>query len=319
MISQPTVTGPLSFEFKPPRQPMLWAASVYSAGIVVGLYAWRPPVWWIVGAAALAAAGAYFALRRSGLAWLLGLGTLFFLGALHIQLRSALPRLDTSILPYADHREVQVTAHVRADGRIQRSAPDELRQSLDVESEQILTTDGRIVRVHSGIRVNIYSPWPDQETPEQPNLTSFAPAFYYGDRIRFVTKLKPARNFRNPGAFDYEGYLADRGIAALGSTKIGEIERLPGFVGIRAEYLRTSMHRSVIAKVHQLWPTRRAVLIDAMVIGDEAFIDRDTRADFQRSGTYHILVVSGMNVSILAFVVFWMLRRLRLGKLPRPC
>jgi competence protein ComEC len=35
--------------------------------------------------------------------------------------------------------------------------------------------------------------------------------------------------------------------------------------------------------------------------------------DFQRSGTYHILVVSGMNVSILAFVVFWVMRRLRFG------
>ena len=53
-----------------------------------------------------------------------------------------------------------------------------------------------------------------------------------------------------------------------------------------------------------------------MVIGEEAFIDRDTRVDFQRSGTYHVLVVSGMNVSILAFVVFWTLRRLRLGDIP---
>ena len=38
--------------------------------------------------------------------------------------------------------------------------------------------------------------------------------------------------------------------------------------------------------------------------------------DFQRSGTYHVLVVSGMNVSILAFVVFWTLRRLRAGEIP---
>ena len=36
--------------------------------------------------------------------------------------------------------------------------------------------------------------------------------------------------------------------------------------------------------------------------------------DFQRSGTYHILVVSGMNVGILAFVIFWTMRRLRSGE-----
>src|SRR3974377_1553978 len=129
MMSPPAGTGPKGFEFKSPRQPMLWAAGMYSAGIVTGAYAWRPAAWWVVGAAALMVAGAYFALRRSGLAWLLGLGTLFLVGALHIQLHSALPRLDTSILPYADHREVQVTAHVMAEGRIQREVAGELRQS----------------------------------------------------------------------------------------------------------------------------------------------------------------------------------------------
>src|SRR5947209_14571910 len=76
------------------------------------------------------------------------------------------------------------------------------------------------------------------------------------------------------------------------------------------------MHANVIAKVHELWPPREAALNDAMVIGEEAFIDRDTRVDFQRSGTYHVLVVSGMNVSILAFVVFWTLRRLRISDIP---
>ena len=37
--------------------------------------------------------------------------------------------------------------------------------------------------------------------------------------------------------------------------------------------------------------------------------------NFQRSGTYHVLVVSGMNVSILALVTFWTLRRLRVSDL----
>ena len=68
--------------------------------------------------------------------------------------------------------------------------------------------------------------------------------------------------------------------------------------------------------MHELWPAREAALIDAMMIGEDAFIDRDTRTDFQRSGTYHVLVVSGMNVSILAFVVFWTLRRLHFSDIP---
>jgi competence protein ComEC len=50
-----------------------------------------------------------------------------------------------------------------------------------------------------------------------------------------------------------------------------------------------------------------------MLIGDASSIGRDVRNDFQRSGTYHVLVVSGFNVGILAFVMFWVLRRLPMG------
>src|SRR6202011_5643230 len=117
-------------------------------------------------------------------------------------------------------------------------------------------------------------------------------------------------------AFDYQSYLSANGIAALGSTKAESIELIRGYAGNRIELWRSRLHASIVAKVHELWPPHEAALIDALVIGEEAFIDRDTRVDFQRSGTYHILVVSGRNVSILAVVVFWTLRRLRIGDVP---
>ena len=55
--------------------------------------------------------------------------------------------------------------------------------------------------------------------------------------------------------------------------------------------------------------------MDAMVIGEDTFLNRPARMDFQRSGTYHVLGFSGMNVSILALVTFWFLRRLGMSDL----
>ena len=318
----PTPASPPAFHFKASRQPMLWTAVAYSLGIVAGVYLWRPALWWVVAGAAFVAAAAYFARRRSGLGWALALAAFFLAGALHIQLRGASTRLDTRIEPYADRQELQITAHVTRDGRLQQGGFNEIRQTVDVESEELQTATGKSEAIHSSIRLSIYSPRPSDaasdENSEANTTGSNAPmpVFHYGDRVCFSAKLKLPRNFRNPGAFDYRGYLADRGIAALGSTKIENVERLRGFAGSRIASWRSRLHRGVIAKVHELWPPREAALIDAMVIGEEAFIDRDTRVDFQRSGTYHVLVVSGMNVSILAFVVFWTLRRLRLGDVP---
>ncbi len=142
-------------------------------------------------------------------------------------------------------------------------------------------------------------------SPDHPML------FTYSTRLRIRAKLHPARNYRNPGAFDYEGYLRDNGINVLGSAEATDIERLPGFSGSRIELCRTRVHSSIIAKIHQLWPASQASLMDAMVLGEESFLRNATRTEYQRSGTYHVLVVSGMNLSILAFAIFWTLRQFR--------
>jgi len=285
---------------------MLYAALAYSIGIIAGVHAWRPASWWIVAAVAFLAAGLYFARRRKYLGVSLALGAFFLAGALHIQLRGP-AKLDTSLQPFADGEPVEITAHVTLEGRLRAASPAELRQSLDIETEQLITENGTRIPIRSGVRLGIYS---------DPASTSTMRIFHYGERLRLPVKLKLPRNFRNPGAFDYQGYLAANNIAALGSAKAESIQPLPGFVGNRVELWRTRIHSSIIAKVQALWAPPHAALIDAMVIGEEAFIDRDTRVDFQRSGTYHILVVSGMNVTILAFLVFWTLRRLRLGDIP---
>src|SRR5579863_7510040 len=298
---------------------MLWAALAYAVGIVAGVYFWRPVLWWLAAGAAFTLAAAYFAMRRSSLGWALALGAFFLAGALHIQVRGGATRLDTGIQLYADRQELQITAHVTREGSWQSGNFNEIKQTVDIESEKVETAAGQTEEIHSGIRLSIYGPHvPDTPEDQADSGTPHEalPILHYGDRIRFSGKLKLPRNFRNPGAFDYRGYLADRGIAALGSAKIENVERLPGFAGSRIGAWRSRLHRGVVAKVRELWPPREAALIDAMVIGEEAFIDRDTRVDFQRSCTYHVLVVSGMNVSILAFVVFWTLRRLRLGDIP---
>lgn len=298
---------------------MLWAALSYASGITAGIYCWRPVLWWVVGAVVFISAGAYFSSRRSHFGWAIALGAFFVVGALHVQVRSARSRADTGIQPFANGQELQITAHVIRDGRLQPAGSNEFRQSLDVESEQVTTDTGQTVPIQSGIRLTIYSPRSNNNFSEENASSSAVDApmqsFTYGERLRFFTKLKLPRNFRNPGAFDYQGYLADHGIAALGSAKPENVEGLPGLSGTWLNFWRSRLHRGVICKVHELWPAREAALIDAMVIGEEAFIDRDTRVDFQRSGTYHVLVVSGMNVSILAFVIFWSLRRLRLKEL----
>ncbi|MDP9266875.1 MAG: competence protein ComEC family protein, partial [Acidobacteriota bacterium] len=93
------------------------------------------------------------------------------------------------------------------------------------------------------------------------------------------------------------------------------VKALPGTAGSGLYRWRSRARRALLERIAALWPPRQAALISAMLIGETASLDRATRTEFQRTGVFHILVVSGMNVALLAGVVFFTLRRLRVSEL----
>jgi competence protein ComEC len=268
-----------------------------------------------VGGIAFCAAGTYFLRRRSYAAFALALSALFVTAALMMQVRVP-PSGGADILAFADGREVIVTGHVVKEGNLREKNSGDPQQRLDIETEQITTrtdTGTRTFAVHSGLRVTVYGYHANNEDEQTESTSAPRHPFHYGGRLRFPAKLLPPHNFRNPGAFDYAGYLAQDGIVALGSTKLEAVELLPGFDGNRFEFWRTRVRRNLIERIHALWRPDDAALIDAMLIGENSFLGRETLTDFQRTGTYHVLVISGLKVAVLALVMFWLLRRLRVS------
>ncbi|HZR32935.1 MAG TPA: ComEC/Rec2 family competence protein [Terriglobales bacterium] len=291
-----------------PRQPLFYAALAYAAGTLVGARLWRPPVFWIVAIGVVALGATYFSRRRPVWATALGLAGLVLLGAFMIELRGSDAPSDAA-LAFTDGNEVTLIGHVTQEGFVRDEGFGRQRQIVELESEQI-TSERTSTNLPAGIRLSLFSS--PKKTRSAPPVTM--KQFLYGQRLRLKAKLRSPRNFGNAGEFDYRSYLLDRGIVALGSANSETVEVLPGFKGSQITLWRNRARRSVLEKVHQLWSPLDAALIDAMVVGEIFFIDRDTRVDYQRSGTYHILVVSGMNLAILAFVIFWCLRRLRLSE-----
>ncbi len=261
----------------------------------------------MVATLAFAGSAIYFAWRRVTVALVLTLGATFILGAFVIQIHPA-SRGGSSLPPTTENQEAVVTAHITKEGRVREDAPGGSSQRVDVETEQI-EAGGQTLPVQLGVRLSIYGKTGSADRQA-------IPSFLYGERLRFPARLNLPRNFRNPGAFDYQGYLEQSRIQAIASVKQQEVQRLPGFSGSHAESVRCRIHRGVLERIHALWPATDAALMEAMVVGEDSFLDRSTRVNFQRSGTYHVLVVSGMNISILALFTFWLLRRFRMSDLP---
>lgn len=286
------------------RQPLLWAVLSYAGGIVFGGYAWRPFVWWLTAMLVFVVSAIYLRRHRVRSAFLIACAALFSVGAITIQLRPPAGSVSCSDI---DGQDVLISGHITREGDLRRKSVGDLQQRLDLETEQI-ATEKEVLNLQCGIRLTIHSKNDMQDS-------GTVRPFLYGERLRFPTKLSRPRNFRNPGSFDYEGYLAEQGIVALASAKADAVEVLPGFVGHRAELWRTRVYRSLGEQIHRLWPGEQAALMDAMLIGDNAYVRRNLLTDFQRTGTYHVLVISGLKVGILALVTFWLLRRLRVNGL----
>ncbi len=252
--------------------------------------------------------------RAPELAYPLMLIAIFAAGAFHLQAFDAAQKTPPDLQAFeTGEGEVTVTGHVIREGLLRDSPYGGKQESVDIEAEELATAD-RTSHAHVGVRLTLYSRESDEAAAEQSGGESALPVYTYGERLQLPAKLRMPRNYGNPGALDLVGYLASQGIRLTGSARAAQVEILPGFAGSRVGLWRARARRSILAQVQTLWPGERGALMQAMLIGGRAFFGRDIKTDFQRTGTYHILVVSGINVGILAFAFFWALRKLPFGE-----
>lgn len=291
---------------------MFWLALALGTGILLANFCWRPSIWIGIAAIVFTLSAAILVSHRPRTAWCIAHLTVVALGWLAFVGQTTTAAADLhleDIAVFLDGQQVTLTARVIREPGAFAASKDHVQ--VDVETEE-MADDTQHKKVEGGIHLNLYGHYSEAEYDTNGDGSKLLPTLRYGDRIRVVAKLRPPKNFRNPGAFDYVSYLHRQGIVALGSGKFESVT----LMGNDADFLgrwRSDGRRAVIARIHELWPSGQAGLMDAMLIGERAFIDRELSTDFMRSGTFHVLVVSGMNVGILALVVFWLLRRLRMS------
>jgi len=296
------------------KEPLFIAALAFSSGIIAANFLWRSPFVWLI-ALALACCGLLLLWKRSPeVGYVLALTALCAAGAFYLQAFDAAQRTPPDLHGFATGEgEVIVRGHVIREGLVRDSPYGGKQESVDLESEELTTSD-RSSNAQVGIRLTIYSRASDEAAAEQGGSDSALPVYTYGEQLRLGAKLRMPRNYGNPGALDLVGYLASQGIRLTGSAPAAQVEVGPGFAGNRIGLWRARARRSILAHIQVLWPGERGALMQAMLIGGRAFFGREIKSDFQRTGTYHILVVSGINVGILAFALFWALRRLPFGE-----
>jgi competence protein ComEC len=134
-------------------------------------------------------------------------------------------------------------------------------------------------------------------------------AWYRGEQAvrgaecwRFTLRLRTPHGSLNPGGFDYEHWLFRQGIGATATVREARRCAAPGGVvlGLRqrlAERVRAAVPESSAAGV-----------LAALTLGDDSGIRADQWELFRRTGTTHLVAISGFNIAIVAAVAFFACR-----------
>lgn len=129
-----------------------------------------------------------------------------------------------------------------------------------------------------------------------------------GQCWQVTARLKPAHGTVNAGGFDYEQWLFREGIAATGSVRSGT-----HCEGRQHGGIDRWRERLVDGLQARLTTSAARALVPALVVGDRRGIDDEQWAVLRRTGTSHLVAISGLHIGLLAVVGYglggWLWRR----------
>ncbi len=136
------------------------------------------------------------------------------------------------------------------------------------------------------------------------------PPLRYGQIIELDAKVRPPRNFGNPGAFDYRRFLARQDIYWTASSAAETVRILPGHCGNRFQKAVMDLRQSALARIEQLYPgdSYRSGMMQAILIGQSFQLQKVWTEQYRSTGTFHALVISGTHVAVLAAFFLFLLR-----------
>ena len=155
------------------------------------------------------------------------------------------------------------------------------------------------VHVPERIQLSVWNAHPEGGGNETPVIGPVKA----GERWSFVVRLKRPHGLANPHAYDVEARLFESGIRATGYVKSGE--RLDAFVpgfstGIA---LLRSMIRERFDQVLPPEAYPDAGILTALAIGDQRAIPGSLWQVFAKTGTTHLMSISGLHVTLFSGLV----------------
>ncbi len=253
---------------------LIYLSCVWVAGIFLGYKLDLPLAFCLIGLAPLLLL--FFTRQYQKPIILTCLGIIIFVTAAAYSYSSLYGIDDSKVHFYNDLSVVEIEGTVSGDPDVR-------------DSNTRLNLSATSIRLDSG--------WRDIEGTVLVFVPRY-PSFEYGDTLRITGELKTPPQL---GDFDYQGYLAHQGIhATMFYPGIEVLDTGQGLAPLTWVY---SLRGRLSQTLAQVLPEPQASLAQGVVLGIRGNIPQELRDDFSRSGTAHLLAISGLHLGIMAGIL----------------
>ena len=137
----------------------------------------------------------------------------------------------------------------------------------------------------------------------------------YGDVIVLEGELTDFKGVRNPGGFDAKAYWQQQNVRA--AFYVGKKARIKILQRGKGNFLKAAAIHGKKALSRRLsldFSPRDAAFLQALFLGERSELDQDFKDLFLKTGTMHILAVSGFNIGFLSAILWLFLKPFPLGR-----
>lgn len=189
-------------------------------------------------------------------------------------------------------------------------AQQQLRDDLspELEGQDFLVT-GYIADIPEretyGQRFVLQVEHSEVELPEKIELTWYdlESPLQAAERWQLQVRLKRRHGFANPGGQDYEGQLFRKGLGATGYVRDDPDNQRLGHAALKVLSLRAQLTTAIARALPQA-PMQG--VIRGLAVGDQQAISSEAWQVFARTGTSHLMAISGFHIGMVAWLCAWL-------------
>lgn len=129
-------------------------------------------------------------------------------------------------------------------------------------------------------------------------------AYQYGDELLISNRYTEVEAPKNPYEFDYKRYLHNRGIAHQIFINESEVRVLARNKENGIKRYALALRQKMILKYNTFIADKEAASVaSTLILGYKAELSREVLSAYSKTGTMHVLSVSGMHVGIVFFIL----------------